>query len=627
MMEYYLSPFSDISNRNRRYSDGTIQDLMQGPSAKQLLDMPLGAKLPLLPGRDVVLYTTDLCEKLYHPSSGFNLGDPYCRLLETNYKNLHDPHLCSYFKRKDIQKRLKKGGFITSNNKIVCTLKEFNEYRQYLTSIKLDFERSYMKEQKMLEKQVAKLQGKNLIPEGTSTQLREWLLEEGKKDFEDKEKLGRNRYLTMLSKELEKIEHIAAEKNNLRLREEEKREQDSHERKLFLRKKMEEEWKTKEMLLLLRIGKDVSREAKIEEQFRKVKEDGIKKKQIFLERKMAYHLEKIHGLVHREQFETHKFGIAEQEKLLADMKKGYRLKNVEKERKLRRVERKWARLTRGACALTPKQLQSRRLLQNQLMLPSSKTQDYSIEGDKKGMKGDDATAAAQLQDQSKSTRKVTSEIGIRKQSGGQLSPSKSYGLVPPKRFKGDSSALQRTKQNQNLSEVKAISPPGKPTSIKRSSKQPEITGQVKGESGAVRTVIETASVAAAAVAVVAAAKQGKLDVKKPVEESSIVEKQASIKIIVTRRPVLHSDLVPIPPFHELLQLSEEEFCMSDITRGKESGGNDSDSQTTSHSERFDQNELSDLIRDLNLSKESFELLAYRLKENNVLQLGMKITFY
>jgi len=44
--------------------------------------------------------------------------------------------------------------------------------------------------------------------------------------------------------------------------------------------------------------------------------------------------------------------------------------------------------------------------------------------------------------------------------------------------------------------------------------------------------------------------------------------------------------------------------MSAIAKGKENGGSDSGFQTTSHSERFDQNELSDLIRDLNLSKDS-----------------------
>ena len=67
--------------------------------------------------------------------------------------------------------------------------------------------------------------------------------------------------------------------------------------------------------------------------------------------------------------------------------------------------------------------------------------------------------------------------------------------------------------------------------------------------------------------------------------------------------------------------------MSAIAQGKEIGGSDSDFQTTSYSECFDQNELSDLIRDLNLSKHSSELLASRLKEKNVLQPGTKITFY
>jgi hypothetical protein len=92
------------------------------------------------------------------------------------------------------------------------------------------------------------------------------------------------------------------------------------------------------------------------------------------------------------------------------------------------------------------------------------------------------------------------------------------------------------------------------------------------------------------------------------------------------RLVPHSDLVPVPPFRELPQLSEDESCMSDIAQGKESGGSGSDIQTTAHTECFDQNELSDLIRDLNLSNKSSELHISRLKEKNVLQPGMKITF-
>ena len=37
-----------------------------------------------------------------------------------------------------------------------------------------------------------------------------------------------------------------------------------------------------------------------------------------------------------------------------------------------------------------------------------------------------------------------------------------------------------------------------------------------------------------------------------------------------RRPVPHSDLLSVPPFRELPQLSEDESCMSAIAQGKES---------------------------------------------------------
>ena len=42
---------------------------------------------------------------------------------------------------------------------------------------------------------------------------------------------------------------------------------------------------------------------------------------------------------------------------------------------------------------------------------------------------------------------------------------------------------------------------------------------------------------------------------------------------------------------------------------------------------FSQGQLNDLVRDLNLSKESSKLLASRLGEHGVLDSGTKITFY
>ena len=48
---------------------------------------------------------------------------------------------------------------------------------------------------------------------------------------------------------------------------------------------------------------------------------------------------------------------------------------------------------------------------------------------------------------------------------------------------------------------------------------------------------------------------------------------------------------------------------------------------TSEPNRLNQDDLSDLIHDLNLPKESAELLASRLKERNFLQAKTNVTFY
>ncbi|XP_078244431.1 fibrous sheath-interacting protein 2 isoform X1 [Pogona vitticeps] len=273
-----------------------------GPN--QILDMPLFAKIPFLPGSNTMFYTTNLGEKLYQPSATFDLSDPYCKVMAPRYKSLHDPHLRAYYKRKDNLRRLKKAGQITDKNKVVCSLKEFNEYRQYLTSLKLEFEKHYMREQKMLEKQVTKLQEANLLPEGADTsKYRDWMLKEERPTILEQEAVMRNRYLELINQELEKLEQLAEENRHLALAQDDAKKQGSEKRRqLLLRKKMEEEWRKKEMMLLMKIGDDVKREAKIEEQRRKSKEEKLKRKQNMLEKKMAHHLKKLQEQFQREGF-------------------------------------------------------------------------------------------------------------------------------------------------------------------------------------------------------------------------------------------------------------------------------------------------------------------------------------
>ncbi|XP_027389710.1 fibrous sheath-interacting protein 2-like isoform X4 [Bos indicus x Bos taurus] len=283
-----------LTANRKQCGSASQKDPITEVGATDLLDLPLGVKLPVIPGSNNVFYTTNLGEKLYPPTSDFNLFDPYCRLLQTGYNSLHDPHLKSYYRRKDILRRLKKGGYITSNNKVVCTLKELNKYRQYLTRLKLDSERNYVREQEMIEKQVNKLyETKRACDRHGSTQFQGWLLQENKRTTPDQELLIKQRYLDMISLELNKLEHTAEKQNVLRIKEEERRHRDHVRRKLSLWRQTEEERKTQEMLLLSKIGEEVNREARYEEQCKKVNEDAHRKKKAQLEKKIPYYLPKM----------------------------------------------------------------------------------------------------------------------------------------------------------------------------------------------------------------------------------------------------------------------------------------------------------------------------------------------
>ncbi|KAJ1200118.1 hypothetical protein NDU88_003945 [Pleurodeles waltl] len=287
-MDLYLS--NAISRDQHERGDGYFRPLIKAPAPTQILNMPLGAKLPVFPGCDVLLYSTELGEKLHTPATGFNLGDPNNYLLETSYNNLHDPHLSAYYKRKKMLQKLKRDGFITDDNKVICSLKEFNDYRQYLTTMKLDFERSYLREQKYLEKQVANLDG----PEADAHCLH--LQRSTKKTFRGRRGPRKHKFLEMLTEELEKA---AEEKEGHGWTQDGIRAGEHHRRKLLLRSKMEEDWKLQEMLLLMRIGQDVRREAKLEAQQKKCRDERAKKKQRLLQKRMSYHFDKMQKLVRR----------------------------------------------------------------------------------------------------------------------------------------------------------------------------------------------------------------------------------------------------------------------------------------------------------------------------------------
>ncbi|KAM8996762.1 uncharacterized protein PRD47_013326 isoform 1-T1 [Ara ararauna] len=175
----------------------------------QLLDLPLGVKIPVYPGTKPVFCRAILGGKLFQSSGLFNLKDPYCRLLSTEYNSLHDPHLQAYHHRKDHLQMLKREGSITYDGKVVCTLKQFNEYRQHLVRLKVDAQNMFRREEHKLWQAVDKLEGATELPEELHvSQLREWLVHEQRKRLPSGERKRRERILADIEERIGRLEAL-----------------------------------------------------------------------------------------------------------------------------------------------------------------------------------------------------------------------------------------------------------------------------------------------------------------------------------------------------------------------------------------------------------------------------------
>ena len=97
------------------------------------------------------------------------------------------------------------------------------------------------------------------------------------------------------------------------------------------------------------------------------------------------------------------------------------------------------------------------------------------------------------------------------------------------------------------------------------------------------------------------------------------------------RPIPHSDKVPVPIFTNLPDIYEDQLRSSTSSTNFD---NDDEEQDIAHEawnagrvSLYSQSELNDLIRDLNLPKQSAEVLASRLQEKHLLKAGTRVSFY
>ena len=94
------------------------------------------------------------------------------------------------------------------------------------------------------------------------------------------------------------------------------------------------------------------------------------------------------------------------------------------------------------------------------------------------------------------------------------------------------------------------------------------------------------------------------------------------------RPVPHSQSIPVPVFKSLPDLTDcDGVPISDVDEDDKNDEEYVNEDLSSEPKLFDQGELNDLVRDLNLTKKSAELLASRLGEKNLLQKGTKVSYY
>lgn len=80
----------------------------------------------------------------------FDLSLPNKRITDTliEYNSLQDPHLRSYFYHPPRKRKLKKTGFITEELEVICSLKKYNAYREFLQG---EFQKVYQQKFEEME--------------------------------------------------------------------------------------------------------------------------------------------------------------------------------------------------------------------------------------------------------------------------------------------------------------------------------------------------------------------------------------------------------------------------------------------------------------------------------------------
>ncbi|KAJ8335045.1 hypothetical protein SKAU_G00406840 [Synaphobranchus kaupii] len=154
---------------DRRYE---ALHLIRARAPTQKLHVPRGVQLTVSRAK--------LGHSLYRPITDFMNMGPSMRIMKPSYNSLHDPHLHSYYYRRTMHDVLRKGNYITKDDEVICSLRDYNIYEEYLRTLKLVADHTYDEEQRDKMRKFIELQEKGLLPCDVSlADVTEVLLEEG----------------------------------------------------------------------------------------------------------------------------------------------------------------------------------------------------------------------------------------------------------------------------------------------------------------------------------------------------------------------------------------------------------------------------------------------------------------
>ncbi|XP_062847687.1 serine-rich adhesin for platelets-like [Trichomycterus rosablanca] len=124
-------------------------------------------------------YRGKLGDSLNVKPAEFDLSDPLMHVTCGSYNSLHDPLIKKFYNQPQRKKLLLKQGLINEEDQVLCSLKDFTQYVEYLRKVDLGWQKLHQQEQKQLLKVAA-----GEVPENiNAAHAKELLISRGRTTF------------------------------------------------------------------------------------------------------------------------------------------------------------------------------------------------------------------------------------------------------------------------------------------------------------------------------------------------------------------------------------------------------------------------------------------------------------